>query len=91
MKIAVLGSRGIPAEYGGFETFAEFLGCGLVEAGHQAYVHCPHYQRYQEKTYKGVELVYIWHPEKYFKNRNIRAATTIYFDLVSLIWGKSVV
>ena len=23
MKIAIIGSRGIPAKYGGFETFAE--------------------------------------------------------------------
>jgi len=31
MKLAILGSRGIPAAYGGFETFAEELSTRLVE------------------------------------------------------------
>ena len=29
MKIAFIGSRGIPANYGGFETFVEELAVGL--------------------------------------------------------------
>ncbi len=33
MKIAILGSRGVPARYGGFETLAEQLGRRLVERG----------------------------------------------------------
>ncbi|NOT63755.1 MAG: DUF1972 domain-containing protein, partial [Acidobacteria bacterium] len=35
MKIAILGTRGIPANYGGFETFAEQLGVRLAARGHQ--------------------------------------------------------
>ena len=38
MKIALLGTRGIPANYGGFETFAEELATRLVERGHQVTV-----------------------------------------------------
>jgi len=34
MKIAIIGSRGIPARYGGFETFAEHLSKDLVHHGH---------------------------------------------------------
>ncbi|HEU0177641.1 MAG TPA: DUF1972 domain-containing protein, partial [Blastocatellia bacterium] len=34
MKIAILGTRGIPANYGGFETFAEQLGTRLAARGH---------------------------------------------------------
>lgn len=34
MRIAILGTRGIPARYGGFETFAEELSCRLVKRGH---------------------------------------------------------
>jgi hypothetical protein len=34
MKIAILGTRGIPNNYGGFEQFAEYLSVGLVEKGH---------------------------------------------------------
>lgn len=39
MRIAILGIRGVPASYGGFETFAEQLGSRLVERGHQVTVY----------------------------------------------------
>ena len=35
MRIAILGTRGIPAGYGGFETFAEHLSTRLVARGHE--------------------------------------------------------
>jgi glycosyltransferase involved in cell wall biosynthesis len=58
MKIAVLGTRGIPANYGGFETFAEELSWRLVERGHQVTVYGrTNNVRYQGRTYKGVRLV----------------------------------
>ena len=34
MRIAIMGIRGIPANYGGFETFAEELSTRLVKRGH---------------------------------------------------------
>jgi glycosyltransferase involved in cell wall biosynthesis len=40
MRIAILGTRGIPARYGGFETLADQLSKGLVERGHEAIVYC---------------------------------------------------
>jgi glycosyltransferase involved in cell wall biosynthesis len=40
LRIAVIGSRGIPAAYGGFETFAEELTPRLVERGHRVTVYC---------------------------------------------------
>ncbi len=40
MKIAILGTRGIPARYGGFETFAEHLSARLAARGHQITVYC---------------------------------------------------
>lgn len=39
MRIGILGIRGVPANYGGFETFAEQLGARLVERGHQVTVY----------------------------------------------------
>ena len=39
LKIAILGTRGIPAAYGGFETFAEQLATRLVARGHQVTVY----------------------------------------------------
>src|SRR5437660_11447037 len=40
MKIAILGTRGIPARYGGFETLADHLSRRLAERGHQVSVYC---------------------------------------------------
>jgi glycosyltransferase involved in cell wall biosynthesis len=54
----MLGTRGIPANYGGFETFAEHLAVRLTERGHQVTVYGrSSYIRHPEKTYKGVCLV----------------------------------
>ena len=57
MRIAVLGTRGIPARYGGFETFAEELSVRLVERGHAVTVYCR--SRYGEREYRGVGLRYL--------------------------------
>lgn len=40
MRIGFLGTRGVPARYGGFETAAEEIGQRLVEHGHQVVVYC---------------------------------------------------
>lgn len=58
MKVAILGSRGIPARYGGFETLAEQLSARLAARGHEVTVYCrrpfttPH-----DKTAPGVRRV----------------------------------
>ena len=40
LKIAIAGTRGIPARYGGFETFAEELSARLADRGHEVAVYC---------------------------------------------------
>lgn len=40
MKIAIVGTRGIPAKYGGFETFAQEVSPLLVNLGHIVTVYC---------------------------------------------------
>jgi glycosyltransferase involved in cell wall biosynthesis len=57
MRIALLGTRGIPANYGGFETFAEELSVRLVERGHDVTVYCR--ERYAQSEYRGVKLCYL--------------------------------
>jgi glycosyltransferase involved in cell wall biosynthesis len=58
MKIAILGTRGIPANYGGFETFAEQLSTRLVARGHEVTVYGrKHYATTEARFYNGVELV----------------------------------
>jgi glycosyltransferase involved in cell wall biosynthesis len=57
MRIAILGTRGIPANYGGFETFAEHLSTLLVARGHDVTVYCrAHYTSPRELEYQGVHL-----------------------------------
>ena len=57
MRIALLGTRGIPANYGGFETFAEEISVRLSERGHQVTVYCR--QRFGAPSYRGVHLEYL--------------------------------
>lgn len=57
MRIAIVGTRGIPARYGGFETFAEQLGHRLVARGHQVTVYCR--RRHSPPCYRGVRLRYL--------------------------------
>ena len=69
-RIAILGTRGIPANYGGFETFAEELSVRLAARGHDVTVYCrngaePH------STYRGVRL------------RNLSTIRHKYFDTIA--------
>ncbi|HKP83790.1 MAG TPA: glycosyltransferase [Pyrinomonadaceae bacterium] len=57
MRIAILGTRGIPASYGGFETFAEHLSTRLAARGHEVTVYCrAHYVSPRQLQYHGVRL-----------------------------------
>ena len=57
MRIALLGTRGIPANYGGFETFAEELSVRLAERGHDVTVYCrTNNVGRREPLYRGVRL-----------------------------------
>jgi glycosyltransferase involved in cell wall biosynthesis len=57
VRIALLGTRGIPARYGGFETFAEELSTRLAARGHEVTVYCR--ERSSENPYRGVHLQYL--------------------------------
>ncbi len=57
MRFAILGTRGIPARYGGFETFAEELSSRLALRGHSMTVYCR--ERHGEPEYRGVTLQYL--------------------------------
>lgn len=57
MRIAILGTRGVPASYGGFETFAEHLSTRLASRGHDVTVYCrSHYVSPRQLEYHGVRL-----------------------------------
>lgn len=58
MRIALLGTRGIPGRYGGFETFAEELAARLVTRGHRVTVYCrSHYAAPGLRACRGAGLV----------------------------------
>ncbi|HXV60630.1 MAG TPA: DUF1972 domain-containing protein [Vicinamibacteria bacterium] len=58
MKVAILGTRGIPASYGGFETFAEELSCRMAARGHEVTVYCrSHHTPKELRRFRDVRLV----------------------------------
>jgi glycosyltransferase involved in cell wall biosynthesis len=60
MKIAILGTRGIPASYSGFETAAEQLAARLSARGHEVVVYCrPHVVDPSLREYRGARLVHL--------------------------------
>ncbi|MFT6165727.1 MAG: glycosyltransferase involved in cell wall biosynthesis [Vicingaceae bacterium] len=56
MRIGILGTRGIPNHYGGFEQFAEFLSVGLVKKGHEVVVYNSSDHPYQKSVWSGVQI-----------------------------------
>ncbi len=64
MKIGILGSRGIPNQYGGFEECAEQLAARLVKKGHAVTVYSSHTHPIKVNSWKGVRIARIWDPEK---------------------------
>jgi len=63
MRIAILGSRGIPNIYGGFERFAEKVGPMLVERGHEVIVYCSAYHPLKDEWWNGVQRILCSDPE----------------------------
>jgi glycosyltransferase involved in cell wall biosynthesis len=60
MKVAILGTRGIPASYSGFETAVEQISSRLVARGHEVTVYCrPHVVDSRIKEWKGARLVHL--------------------------------
>ncbi len=77
-SIAILGSRGIPAHYGGFETFAEELGIRLAASDLDVTVYCEkHADTEMLPEYQQVRLEYL----PVFR---LGPATTIIFDVMCL-------
>ena len=64
MKIGIIGTRGIPNHYGGFEQFAEYLATDLVKKDCEVYVYNSSNHPYQEKIFKGVHIIHCNDPEK---------------------------
>ncbi len=83
MRIALLGTRGIPANYGGFETFAEELSVRLAARGHRVSVYCrTNNVATREREWRGVRLVHLpTIPHKYFDTLAHTALGTLHLLL----------
>lgn len=57
MKIAIIGTRGIPNRYGGFEQFASRIGPMLAKRGYQVLVYNPSSHEWKRDDWQGVEIV----------------------------------
>ena len=81
MKIAILGTRGIPNNYGGFEQFAEYLSVILAQRGHDITVYNPHFHPYAKSDFKGVKIKHIYSPERLLG----AAASNYIYDFLCLL------
>jgi len=63
MKIAIIGTRGVPNFHGGFEQFAEFFSTHLSSKGHKVSVYNSHNHPYKEKKFNGVNIIHKYDPE----------------------------
>ncbi|MBK5260545.1 MAG: glycosyltransferase [Thermoanaerobaculia bacterium] len=66
LKLAILGTRGVPPQYGGFETFAAELGTRLVQRGHEVSIYCR--TRTGEPAWNGIRRIELpAFPHKYLE------------------------
>jgi glycosyltransferase involved in cell wall biosynthesis len=58
LRIAMLGTRGVPAAYGGFETAVEEIGARLADRGHRVTVYCRSASASRHSEWRGMSLVH---------------------------------
>ena len=63
MRIGILGTRGIPNHYGGFEQATEFISQGLYARGHEVYVYCSGHHPYTLNKWQDVHLIHCFDAE----------------------------
>lgn len=71
MRIAILGTRGIPNSYGGFEQCADKVSNIFVKKSHVVTVYNPSDHDYQKDTVNGVKIVRMFSNEKKLKFLNV--------------------
>ena len=79
MKIAILGTKGIPNNYGGYEQFAEHFSKRMIERGHQVTVYNPSFHPFKESNFNGVTIIRKFSPEKW-----IGGAANFIYDFLCL-------
>lgn len=78
LSIAMIGTRGVPAAYGGFETAVEEVGARLVERGHRVTVYCRGGED-RRPTHRGMRLVHLPAvPQKHLETLSHTATSTLH-------------
>lgn len=79
LKVSIVGTHGVPAKYGGFETLADFL-CQELSEDLDLTVYC-NSKKYKEKvkTYHGANLIYL--------NLDASGVQGIFYDVFTYIHG----
>jgi glycosyltransferase involved in cell wall biosynthesis len=84
-KIAITGIRGIPACYGGFETFAEELSTRLVKKGYNITVYGrKHVIKHPDKFYRGVKLCILPAP----KHKYLETPVHTLLSIIHLLFNR---
>jgi len=86
-SIAIIGSRGIPNNYGGFECFTEHISPKLAKKDYEVYVSCEHSGNVNPpKKFEGVNLFYF--PIKHPKSNLLGMFYEILYDAYSLLYAS---
>ena len=103
LNIGIIGTRGIPNHYGGFEQVAQYLAVGLLSKGHQVTVYNSHNHPYKKNEFEGVQIINCFDAEKFIGTAGqfvydfncIRNARRQHFDVIlflgytsSSVWGS---
>ncbi len=84
VRIAIVGTRGLPPNYGGYETFTDHFVKHMVERGHDVIVACEGRPRKEKlEHYNGAKLVYFpTKPPRIYSLRKIyEGINDLYFYL----------
>lgn len=85
-SIAVIGTKGIPARCGGFETAVDYISRGLVQRGHQVLVYNrPSDVSSRRKDYEGVRLAYL----PTLKSKNLSTITHAFLSSLHVLFTRA--
>ena len=86
LKIAIIGSRGYPYVYSGYETLVKELSDRLVKSGHHVRVYC-HSSLFNKKPRQvnGIELVYT--PS--IQSKTLSQITNSFFSFIHVCFSKT--
>lgn len=103
LKLAIIGTRGIPNRYGGFEELAQHLAAGLAQKGYTVTVYNSHRHPYRQSDWNGVSIAHCYDAEhllgtagQFIYDLNcIRHARKQKYDVILLlgytsssVWGR---